>query len=121
MAPDDSAADSGADADEGPDREADRPTAHSPERLAARLSETVPSRRAYGMERVVAPDGGGLLTPRERQYLRQAERLDEADREAVEDVVADRVDEFVGTDWPVIRENCPDLAEALREELCGVE
>jgi len=119
MAPDDSAADSGAEAADAPDRETvDRPTAHSPERLAARLSETVPSRRAYGMERIATADGGGLLTPRERQYLRQTERLDESDREAVEGVVADRVEEFVDTDWPVIRENCPDLAEALREELC---
>ncbi|OTF01974.1 hypothetical protein [Halorubrum sp. SD683] len=123
MAPDDSAADSGADADdvaESPDREmVDRPTAHSPERLAARLSDTVPSRRAYGMERVAAPEGGGLLTSRERQYLRQAERLDQSDRDAVEEVVAERVDEFVDTDWPVIRENCPEVADALREELCG--
>lgn len=123
MAPDDSEVDSGADAGDvdrptDPETAPEQPTAHSPESLAARLSTTVPSRRAYGMERAANPENGGLLTPRERQYLRQAERLDETDREAIEDVVSDRVGEFVDTDWPVICEGCPEVAAALREEVC---
>jgi len=64
---------------------------------------------------------GGLLSPRERQYVQHAERLDPPDRNAVEDVVVERVDEFVDADWPLIRESYPDLAAALRETICGEE
>ncbi|MFW5934469.1 MAG: hypothetical protein ACOCQL_01315 [Halolamina sp.] len=117
MAPDDSEIDSAADAAESDVTRAGAEPAGEPTTdLAARLSATVPSRRTYGAERITADSG--LLTARERQYLRHAHRLDDDDRDAVESVVADRVGEFVETDWPVIRENCPEVASTLREELC---
>lgn len=122
MPRDDSEVDSGGDAGDGTEGPRDgETTPHRPadgprEGFAAQLP--VPSRRAYGVERT-ATDEVGLLTPRQRQYLRQADRLDEGDREAVQDAVSDRVGEFVETDWPVICENCPEVAAALREEVCG--
>ena len=125
MSKDDSEVDSGVDAGDGTDVPTDgetttgRPAGGPREGLGAQLSETVPSRRAYGVERTATSYEEGLLTPRQRQYLRQAERLDESDREAIEDAVSERVGEFVDTDWPVIRENCPEVAAALREEVCG--
>lgn len=123
MAPDDSEIDSSVDAADTAESDATRVSAESagepPMDLAARLSATVPSRRAYGAERITGDSG--LLTPRERQYLRHTHRLDDADRDAVERVVSDRVDEFVATDWPVIRENCPEVAAMLRDELCPSE
>jgi hypothetical protein len=124
MSKDDSEVDSGVDAGDGTETPTDgettaeRPAGGPREGLGARLSEAIPSRRAYGMERTATADEGGLLTPRQRQYLRQADRLDEGDREAVQDAVSDRVGEFVETDWPVICENCPEVAAALREEVC---
>lgn len=95
-------------------------TANNPKwGLPARLSETVPNRRAYGLERMATGDSGGLLSPRERQYVQHAERLDPPDRNAVEDVLVERVDKFVNTDWPLIRESYPEVAAALRENICG--
>jgi hypothetical protein len=124
MSKDDSEIDSGVDAGDGTDvptdgeTTTDRPAGGPREGLGAQLSETVPSRRAYGVERTAANGEGGLLTPRQRQYLRQTERLDQSDREAVRDAVSERVGEFVDTDWPVICEGCPEVAAALREEVC---
>lgn len=123
MAPDDSEVDSSVDAGDGPEIESSsdartgaEPAGEPPTDLAARLSSTVPSRRAYGAERITADSG--LLTTRERQYLRHAHRLDDDDRDAVEDVVSDRLSEFIETDWPVIQDTCPEIAATLRDELC---
>jgi uncharacterized membrane protein len=123
MSNDDSEVDSGVDAGDVTDVPTDgettteQPASGPREGFGAQLS--VPSRRAYGVERTAATDDeGGLLTPRQRQYLRQAERLNQSDREAVQDAVSERVGEFVDTDWPVICEGCPEVAAALREEVC---
>lgn len=89
--------------------------------LPQRLSETVPDRRAYGLERMATSTTGGLFTPRERQYVQHVERLDSPDQTAVENVVVDRVDQFVDADWPLIRDSYPDLATALRDTICGEE
>lgn len=89
--------------------------------LPARLSQTVPDRRAYGLERIEPDDPVGLLSPRERQYVRHADRLDPPNRSAVEDVLVERVDEFVDADWPVIQESYPEVAAALRDTICGDE
>jgi len=124
MSREDSDVDSSVNTDDVPDTEyrtdaraGAEPAGEPPSELAARLSSTVPSRRSYGAERIEGTDSG-LLTPRERQYLRHAHRLDDDDRDAVEDVVADRVTEFVDTEWPVIQETCPEAVAALREEIC---
>lgn len=100
-----------------PQRTATRPKWGLPERL----SDTVPDRRAYGLERMTTSDEGGLLSPRERQYVQHAERLDPGDRDAVEEVVVERVDAFVETEWPLISESYPDVAAALRDTVCGDE
>lgn len=124
MAPDDSEADSASSEQNSvPERELPSEgtdTARTPEQsLPERLSQTAPTRRAYGMERVNGQGGGvGLLTSRERQYLHHVQRLDPPDRNAVEDVLSDRVAEFVESEWPLISEEYPDIAAALREELC---
>jgi hypothetical protein len=98
------------------------PTTNGPKwGLPERLSTTVPNRRAYGLERMTTGDDGGLLSPRERQYVQHAERLDPSDRTAVEEVVVERVDAFVDTEWPLIRESYPEVAAALRETVCGEE
>lgn len=89
--------------------------------LPERLSQTVPDRRAYGLERVATDDPSGLLSPRERQYVRHVERLDPPDRNAVETVLVERVDKFVAADWPLIQESYPDVAASLRETICGEE
>ena len=95
-------------------------TTESGQSLPEQLSTTVPPRRAYGMERLNGEGTGvGLLSPRERQYLQHAQRMDPPDRDAVENVLSERVGEFVSAEWPVIREEYPDIATALREELCG--
>lgn len=89
--------------------------------LPARLSQTVPDRRAYGLERMTTDDPGGLLSPRERQYVQHVERLDPPDRNAVETVLVERVDKFVAADWPLIQESYPEVAESLRETICSEE
>jgi hypothetical protein len=125
MAPDDSDVDSAV-GEEEPVSERELPaegteTARSPEQsLPEQLSQTVPSRRAYGVERLDGKGTGvGLLSPRERQYLHHSQRLDSTGRDAVQDVLSQRVGEFVETEWPLITEAYPDIATALREELCG--
>ncbi|MFW5938915.1 MAG: hypothetical protein ACOCQU_00515 [Halolamina sp.] len=130
MAPDDTDADSSVDAGDVTDTrttgdadaaptDAGRAVGGPSRDLAARLS-TAPPRRAYGVERVSSPEvDNGLFTPRERQYLQHAHRLDDPDRNAVEAVLSERVTEFVDADWPVIREQYPDVAATIRDELCG--
>jgi len=124
MASDDSEIDSPADEADRTDTNDDPRTAPEPPDggkwgLPERLSRTVPDRRSYGLERVITADDGGLLSPRERQYVKHADKLDPPDRTAVEDVLVDRVDEFVEREWPMIRESYPDVAAALRDDICG--
>lgn len=122
MAPDDSDADSPvSEQDTVSDPEPAGGYTESPpgQSLPERLSTTVQSRRAYGVERLPTEEASiGLLSPRERQYLQHAHRMDPPDRSAIGDVVSERVGEFVEAEWPVIKEEYPDIATALREELC---
>ncbi|GAB7095426.1 hypothetical protein JCM30237_25790 [Halolamina litorea] len=109
-------------ADSEDDTWTDPQTVDSPLRdLPERLSSTVSARRSYGLERVTTGDSGALLSPRERQYVKHAERLDPPEQTAVEEVVADRVGEFMDVDWPVIQEAYPDVAAAVREDICPDE
>lgn len=124
MAPDDTDIDGGAGEPDRTDQERRVPAegVSGPKwGLPNQLSETVTDRRAYGLERMTTGASGGLLSPRERQYVRHADRLDPPERTAVEDVLVERVDEFVDDDWPVIQEQYPEVATALRESICGAE
>lgn len=81
---------------------------------------TSSARRRYGMERLRPVDGTeGLLSVRELRYLRHARRLDRTDRNSLYELLDDRIEHFLETEWPIIADSYPEYAERVRETVCG--